>query len=456
MKKILHSLPQRNVLLASGISCSLLFASCASVNEPADAHVGADGSSAGGRLSSVAAVPPLPSILTATEREFFRSFGIAATINGQPVFREADLSQWPAILARAEPSTRPALETIARAFTNREALEKFEAQMQQSYGRIQASAAAMAFQFIFSGDDSFQSTIATVNDFLRRSDISRLWRAHREFLEKGLEARRSADRAQDQLFSGVTQRLGPATVPTDMTAKLVGANGQIAVRLEAGNANIDEAVVQITFHRKTAPGQWTAANLLVGLGLSMIGINVLDAPTQLEGVRLSAAQEAAASLPWAATVLVEKLTPKGHAVISLGIPAQWAPQIDHVEVRVITAAGNYQEAQVPGLAAAAIAAGPGGPERALVAYNLGKRVAGLIQPLAGLGQRFSMLGNELGTLQVLATRVDQATNPKLQDKALGALKSHIGLMNQHLAQSRGFEFYQVSQVLAQLSASLPK
>lgn len=433
-------------LVAFGL---LVCSGCASGDRPAVAAARVS-------IPRLAARPPVPSILTSTERRFFQACGIDAKINGAPVFRAANLTAWPAIAASAEPSLRPRLEIISQAFADRGLQMKFEAEMQQHYQKARFAMAALIAKQAFSGDSSLGTFIADANDLLKRMDIAAVWRSQREFLEKGTGLRQRADRAQEEIFAGIAQRVSPSAVPFSLSAKLVGAKGQIAVRLDLGDVNIDEAVVHVIYHRKKTPGQWTAANLLTGLGLSMIGIDALDAPTQFEGVRLAAAQEAIAGLPMVSTLLLEGLSENSHAVISLGIPAQFAPQIDHVDIRVISALSDWRAERLQGLDAAAQEAGPSGPERAMVALNVTGRVSELTQSYQGLAQRFPILANELRTLATLASRIDRAQNAKAQDKALAEFRRHAQEMVRHLTQRGTFDMHQLAGELSRLLTSLPK
>ncbi len=294
--------------------------------------------------------------LSEPEQAFFSALGVDAKVAGKPIDRAANLKALPEIARRAPNPLGQRISAIARAFDGMkvapEEQEQFKKLMQEGQKELQRQMQGVVIDALFGGD-STESAVRATNAMMKEGGpVRKAWDLQRKWLDRGLAARLEADTNLKQI-TGELERRSRKTRPTsDLSLRVMVIDKSLRLFGRAGSAPLENPVVQVIMHKKSSQGAWTALNVASGLLVRGMGVEAMDLSAQVQGTRLSAAQERSANLPYLTTLLLPTLPAGATVDISLAVPAHAALGLERVALTVWTGDGTLHEDQLDGLESA--------------------------------------------------------------------------------------------------------
>lgn len=294
--------------------------------------------------------------LSGPEREFFEALGVDARVNGTTIKRGADLDAWLAIAQRAHPPLKGRIQAISDAYKRMPATEaerkeieaiqlKIQAAIKQELGNVVVGA--------FFGRDSFDqarestANMMNVKDEQGRPLVRRAWDLQKTMLQRGLEARKTADKNLQEITDALGRRTGKVLPADDFKWSMMSPGKTVTLFGHVGDRPLKSPVVQLTLRRKSTGGQWVAANG-VSSGIGM-GIGVMNGNDAVTGTELSVAQEEVMNLPLVTTFVLPDLDAGSRVTVDLELPIAATLAIEQVELQVWTDQGKLSQQEISGL-----------------------------------------------------------------------------------------------------------
>lgn len=317
--------------------------------------------------------------LTDSERALFDAFGADAVVDGRSVKKPIDLSRLAKIAREAEPPLDRQIQSIVSALARLKSSPAERARLRSAQERATVEMSAEFGVFLarmFVGQDPWDATIETADDFLKMGGVVNLWKTQAQWLERGLEAQAEADEALSRITEVLEARIGGRSKKSGLSVTIEVDQGRLKVLGKADKQELADPIVQVILHKTQVGGKWVGLNLLSSGLLRLMGVEGMDVGAALQGLRLTAAQERAMGQSLTITQLLPTVAPGKSFAMNLGLVAGAALALDRVEVRVWSGEAWYLLAEVAGLDAVkkkAIAIANEEHDRRVRAYQVWRR-----------------------------------------------------------------------------------
>ena len=141
----------------------------------------------------------------------------------------------------------------------------------------------------------------------------------------------------DKILGALAKRAGQLPASAAFNCKLANSNQQLNLECQVGNASLSQPVLVYKVH-KIPSNAWVEQNRTAEVFGRFLGIEVPGGHE--EGGKLSIAQQRVDNLSKDKYMLLPNLAAGAFITAPLRIPAQAIPQIQRVEVRVLSAEGS--------------------------------------------------------------------------------------------------------------------